>query len=112
MTKDFNLRGFIILLVLIALICGASAAWDIIVPLSIGLWEFVKALPRLILPFLPFVGVEKLAWTGLVFGVVLSIASALGVWLSHKSKNTLWMAISIAVEIISLLITISAAHKL
>lgn len=112
MTKDFNLRGFIALLVLIALTCGASAAWDIIVPLANGLWEFIICLPKLIVPFIPFLGIGKLAWTGLVFGVVLSIASALGVWLSHKSKNTLWMAISLAVEIVSLFITISSARKM
>ena len=112
MTKEFNVKGFIALIILIAVACGASAAWDIIVPLANGLWEFIIYLPKLIVPFIPFLGIEKLAWTGLVFGVVLSIASALGVWLSHKSKSTLWMGISIAVEIVSLLITISAAQKM
>lgn len=111
MTKNFNPGGFIVLIVLIAATSGLSAAWDIIANLATSMWEFLLCLPQLIKPFIPFLGIEDMAVSLLIFGIVLMVASGFGIYVSYRCKSKLWMGISGGVEIISTIITIGSAIK-
>ena len=112
MTKNFNLGGFIVLLVLIAAVSGVGAAWDIISNLATSMWEFLLCLPQLIKPFIPFLGIENMAVSLLIFGIVLMSASGLGIYISRKFKSKLWTGISGGVEFVSTLITIGSVVKM
>ena len=110
--KEINIKGFITLILLIAIFCGVGYAWDIIVNVATYIWEIVIHLPQLIRTFIPFLGIEEKAVSALVFGIVLMIASGLGIFISHKCEAKLWIGISGAVEIISTIITIFSVAKL
>lgn len=112
MTKDFNIGGCFVLIFLIAFLNGMDTAGKIIVSLATSMWEFVSYLPQFIKPFIPFLGIEDMAISLLIFGIALMIASGLGIFISHKHKSKLWTVISGGVEIISTLITIGSAVKM
>ena len=109
MTKNFNLGGFIVLLVLIVAVSGVGTAWDIISNLATGLWQFMLGLPQLVKPIIPFLGIENMAVSFLICGIILMIASGIGVYFSKKQKNKLLTGISGAVEIVSTITTVVSA---
>lgn len=110
--KKINVKGLIVLLILIVVVCGVGTAWNIIVNLATGLWQFMLGLPQLVKPIIPFLGIENMAVSLLIFGIVLMVASGLGIYISRKCKSKLWTGISGGVEIVSTLITIGSAIKM
>lgn len=112
MKKGFNIGGFIILLILIFAIGRVDTAWNIIVKFATNMWKFLLRLPQLIKPFIPFLGIKNIAVSLFILGIVLMIASGLGIYISHKCKSKLWTVISGVVEIISTIITIGFAAKI
>lgn len=112
MDKKINIGGLVVMLVLVAAVSREGAAWDIISNLATSMWEFLLCLPQLIKPFIPFLGIENMAVSLLIFGIVLMVASGLGIYISCKRKNKFWTGISGGVEIVSTLITIGSAIKM
>lgn len=109
MDKKINIGGLVVMLVLVAAVSGVGAAWDTISNLATSMWELLLYLPQLIKPFIPFLGIEDLVVSLLIFGIALMIASGLGIYISCKRKNKLWTGIYGGVEFISTAVTVISA---
>ena len=107
-----QLLVIIILLVIVWVVSGPSKAIELAGNLFEGLGKVLLFLAECIIKVLPMIGVEYAIISFLVFGIILMLASALGIYLSRKNKSTLWTVISTVVEIASTLITIGSALAL
>lgn len=107
-----QLIGIIMLLIFVAIVSGPSKAIELAGNLFEGLGKVLLFLAECIVKVLPMIGIEDAIISLLIFGAILMLASAFGIYLSRKNKSTLWTVISTIVEIISTIITICSALAL
>lgn len=103
-----QLLGIIILLVIVLIVSGPSKAIELAGNLIEGLGKVLVFIAECIVKVLPMIGIEDAIITLLIFGVILMLASALGIYMSKKNKSTLWTIISTIVEIVSTITTIGS----
>ena len=107
-----QLLGIIILLVIVLVVSGPSKAIALAGNLIEGLGKVLLFLAECIVKVLPMLGIEDAIISLLIFGAILMLASAFGIYLSKKNKSTLWTVISTIVEVVSTIMTIGSALAL
>lgn len=103
-----QLLGIIILFVIVLFVSGPSKAIELAGNLIEGLGKVLVFIAECIVKVLPMIGIEDAIITLLIFGVILMLASALGIYMSKKNKSTLLTIISTIVEIVSTITTIGS----
>lgn len=98
-----TVKGFAIIIILIALACGIGEAWGIVKAFVVGIWDFIKALPPLLAATAPFIGIKDWLASKVICFLILALLSWVGVIVSQRAQRKLWAIVSGIVGIISTL---------
>lgn len=96
-------KGFAVIIILIALVCGIGKAWGIVKAFAVGIWDFMKAIPPLLVAIAPFAGVKDWLASKLIYILILAILSWGGFVVSQRTQKKLWAIVSGIVAVISTL---------
>ena len=91
------------------IVCEATASWE-------TFWQDLAQafafLAQIALPLLPYIGLEEDIVSLFILGIVLMIASGVGIHATRNKRRKIWRHICVGFEILSALITISSAMNL
>ena len=94
-------KGLLVLIILVLVFCGIGAAWGIVKNIAAGIWEFIKALPQLIIAIAPLTDLGDWIKSKIIFTVIVCLLSWTGFVLSTRRKRKLLAVISGIVGFIS-----------
>lgn len=94
-------KGVLLLIILVLICCGIGPAWNLLKSFATGMWEFIKALPQLIIAIAPLTDLGDWIKSRIIFVVIVCVLSWAGFVLSKRDEKKLLAIISGIVGIIS-----------